>query len=169
MVSNVSGAMYDPQLMIDKLKTTFLDNFIKSYDKNDSKKFDKEIKSLLDAADKDNSGSLSKAELSSLKATDDSEQSKEVRNLIKNFDDYDENKDGELSVTELKGALKKFRKQFSQQDIAKMAREMEEFNNSQNPLQITAGNLSNSLMKKLISNYKIDSSSVLESFLSIEA
>lgn len=172
MVSGINnGTTYNPQLMLRQIKDTFLKNFAASYDKVDrekEKELETKIKLLVKDADKDNDSKLSLDELSSLDTSDSLERTLFVHNLINSFGSFDKNNDNELSMKELKDALKQFEKQFSQQDIAKMAKENEGFNNSENPFQLTSGNLSNSLAKKLLSNYKINDSSVSEPFLSAE-
>lgn len=172
MVSGINNdTAYNPQLMLRQIKDTFLKNFTASYDKIDhekEKELDKKINLLVNDADTDKDGKLSLDELSSLDTSDNPERAKLVHNLINSFDNYDKNNDNELSVKELKEAFNQLEKQFSQQDIAKMYKENEEFNNSKNPFQIAAGDLSNSLAKKLISNYKTNDPSILKSFLNTE-
>lgn len=146
----------DSKALIKKLQDTLLDNLAASYDKTDSKsakKIDNEVKSLMSTADKDKSGGLSLKELSSIDTKDDPDQAKIVHDLIGNFKTYDKDGDGQLSMTEMKDALKGLRKQFSMQDIAKMAQENNDFSTSESFVGNVQSNLSSSLVEKMINNY----------------
>lgn len=167
--SNAAGDSSNKAL-IKQLQDTLLDNLAASYDKTDSKsakKIDNEVKSLMSEADKDKSGGLSLKELSSIDTTNDSDQAKVVHDLISNFKTYDKDGDGQLSATEMKDALKGLKKQFSMQDIAKMAQENNDFSTSGSFVGNVQGNLSNSLAEKLISNYQSGDLSSSASSLSV--
>lgn len=151
MVTSVSSGAIDASQLV-KLS---MKNFAASFDKTDKdaeKKIEEKVKGLISAADKDNNGTLSKDELSSLDVKDNPDLAKAVNTLINGFDSYDTNHDNELSAGELKDAFKKLRKEFSLQDVAKMAKEMEEFNNSQSSA-VSTSNFSSALSEKIINNY----------------
>lgn len=159
------------QSLIKQLKDKLLDNLAASYDKTDSnasKKIEKEVKSLMSAADKDKSGGLSLKELSSVDTTNDSDLAKDVHDLISSFKTYDKDGDGQLSINEMEDALKGLRKQFSLQDIAKIAKENDDFSASGNFIENVPSNFSNSLAEKLISNYQSGDLSSSASSLSVE-
>lgn len=148
------------------VKETFLKKYTDSYAKTDdksSKELDKEIKSLMSSADNDKSGGLSRDELASIDTKGSAEKDEVVKDLIKNFQVYDTNNDNELSPSELKNALKKLNKQFSEQDIAKIAQENKKHNNSNYSL----GCFSNIPEQNLLSLYQGNDSSLLESSLNI--
>lgn len=162
---NASGDDYF-KVTAETVKDAFLKRYAESYGKTDeksSKDIDKEIKSLMSTADSDKSGGLSLDELSSMDTKDSADEDKVVKDLIKNFNTYDTNKDGELSPSELKKALKKLNKQFSEQDIARIAKENKEFCNSDNSL----GSFSNIPAQNLLSTYQGNDSTLLESSLDI--
>lgn len=155
MMLSINSDPMDAAQMISQIKKTFLKNFTESYNKTDTEKekqLDNKIKSLMEIADKDKSGGLSKDELSSINNKDNPDQANLVRDLLNGFGTYDINNDNELSVKELKEALKKLNKEYSQQDIAKMAKENKEFSNSKNFTALTS-NFSSALADKLINNY----------------
>lgn len=155
MVLSINSDSMDAGQMISQMKKIFLKNFTESYNKTDTEKekqLDNKIKSLMETADKDKSGGLSKEELSSIDTKDNPDQENLVRDLLNGFGTYDTNNDNELSVKELKEALKKLNKQYSQQDIAKMAKENEEFKNSEK-YAVSSSNFSSALADKIINNY----------------
>lgn len=161
MVTSVSSGAIDASSLV-KLS---MKNFAASFDKTDKdaeKKIEEKVKSLISAADKDKNGALSKEELSSLDIKDNPDLAKTVNTLINGFDSYDTNHDNELSAGELKDAFKKLRKEFSMQDIAKMAKEMEEFRNSQSST-VSTTNFSSALSEKIINNYSDNASFSLSS------
>lgn len=152
MVLGISTGSTDALQMISQMRTTFLKNFAESYNKTDSdkeKKINNEVKSLMESADKDKSGGLSVEELSSIDTKNNPDLAKDIRDLINGFDSYDTNHDNQLSVKELKDALKTLKKEFSLQDVAKMAKENEEFMNS----GLSPTSFSSSMAEKLISSY----------------
>lgn len=169
-VASDSGESSDNAALIKKLQQKLLDNLAESYDKTDSKsakKIDNEVKSLMSAADKDKSGGLSLDELSSVDTTNDPDLAKDVHNLINGFKTYDKDGDGQLSLTEMKDALKGLKKQFSMQDIAKIAQENNDFSTKGSFIGNVQGNFPNSLAEKLISNYQGGDLSSLESSMSV--
>lgn len=165
MVASINAGTADNIALMSQIKKTLLKNFADSFDKTDKnaeKKINEQIKSLISSADKDNNGTLSKDELSSIDTKDNPDLAKTVNSLINGFDSYDTNHDNELSADELKDAFKKLNKEFSQQDVAKMAKEMEEFRNSQ-AFAVSTSNFSSALSEKIINNYGNSSSFSLSS------
>lgn len=159
MVSSINIGSTDAFQMISQIQKLFVKNFADSYDKTDKdaeKKINEQVKSLIEEADTDKSGTLSKDELSALDTKNNPDQAKLVNELINGFDGYDTNHDDQLSVKELKDALMKLDKEFSLQDMAKMARENEEFKYS----ELSPISFSSSMADKLISNYDGGSSSL---------
>lgn len=141
--------------MASQLQSLLLKNFAASFDKEDKdaeKKIGEKVKALIAEADKDNSGTLSKDELSKLDTKGNPDLAKTVSNLINGFDTYDTNHDNELSAGELKDAFKKLNKEFSMQDVAKMAKEYAESKDS-DKYAVTSGNFSSALADKLINGY----------------
>ncbi len=116
------------------------------------KKIQEKAKALISSADKDNCGSLSKEELSAVDTKNNPDLAKTVNTLINSFDNYDTNHDKELSAGELKDAFKKLNKEFSMQDIAKMAKEYAESKGSEK-YAVSTGNFSSALADKLINGY----------------
>lgn len=151
MVASVGTEAIDATQLIQ----LSLKNFISSFDKSDKdfeKKVEEKVKGLISSADKDKSGSLSKEELSAIDTKDNPELAKAVNSLINGFATYDTNHDNELSAGELKDAFKKLNKEFSMQDIAKMAKEHEDFKNFDKFAALTS-NLSSALADKLVKGY----------------
>lgn len=151
MVASVGTEAIDASQLIQ----LSLKNFISSFDKSDKdfeKKIEEKVKGLISSADKDKNGSLSKDELSAINTKDNPELAKAVNSLINGFATYDSNNDKELSAGELKDAFKKLNKEFSLQDIAKIAKEHEEFKNSEKFANF-ASHFVSSMADKLISGY----------------
>lgn len=151
MVASVTNGAIDASQLIQ----LSIKNFAASFDKEDKdfeKKITEKAKALIASADKDNSGTLSKEELSALDTKNNPDLAKTVNTLINSFDTYDTNHDGELSAGELKDAFKKLNKEFSMQDVAKMAKEYAESKDS-DKYAVSSGNFSSTLADKLINGY----------------
>ena len=104
------------------LFTMLLENFTNSYDDTHEDDNKEMVKDLMEKADTDGNGSLSKDELASLKLQQGSNEAKFVNELVASFHSFDTNNDGELSIEEMQEAIKK--KRFSQQELAEMAEDM---------------------------------------------
>ena len=117
-----------------------LQNFIEKFDKtvkSDEEAKQKEmIKELISAADTDNSGALSKDELSKVDLGDNKNLENFKNDLISNFDNYDKNKDGELSIDEMQETLKK--KEFSIKELSEMAEAFKQNSKKEQPSISTA-------------------------------
>jgi len=151
---NTSGAA---QTTAKDILDTYIESFTASYDKTDDSKETNETKEMLkelsSSADTDASGGLSRKELLSIDTSDNAKEAKIVNTLIGKFTTLDKNKDGELSLSEMQDILKQ--KQFSQQELAAIARKADEASN-------TSDN-SSSLTQKLLDNYTNSYSSKSES------
>lgn len=171
--SSADSDTSDNKTLIKKLQDKLLENLAESYDKTDArldKKINEQANSLIKEGDKDKSGGLSLKELYSIDTKDDADKANTVKYLIGNFKAFDKNGDDQLTITEVKNALKKLsklKKQFSMQDIAKMARESNDFSASGSSIGNGQSNLSNSLAEKLISKYQSGDLSSLESSMSV--
>lgn len=171
--SSADGDADDNKTLIKKLQDKLLENLAESYDKTDARldrKINEQATSLIKEGDKDKSGGLSLKELCSIDTKDDSDKANAVKYLIGNFKAFDKNGDDQLTITEVKNALKKLSKldkQFSMQDIAKMAQENNDFSASGSAIGNGQSNLPNSLAEKLISNYQSGDLSSLESSMSV--
>lgn len=162
MVANIATEAIDASQLLQ----LSLKNFAASFDKSDKdfeKKIEEKVKGLISSADKDKNGSLSKDELSAIDTKDNPELAKTVSKLISGFSAFDTNHDNELSAGELKDAFKKLNKEFSMQDIAKMAKEHEEFKNSGKFAALTS-NLTSALADKLVKGYDSIKSLATSSF-----
>lgn len=100
--TNSTGSIKD---MVEKLFDKVLESMSDGIDKLSSTDSANMADSLTKSADKDNNNSLSASELSSIDTSNDSEKADIVSNLIKNFNKYDTNGDGQLSQSELKAAM----------------------------------------------------------------
>lgn len=112
----------------------------------------------LSSADTDGKTGLSINELSSIDTGNDSGRANFINDLVKNFDSYDADGDGQLSHSEIKAAISQH---FSQQTAAASD------NNSLNGFGSTLGSLSSSFIQKMISNYQGSNLSNIASSLSI--
>lgn len=136
--------------LIDKQKENFFKSFDKSSEENEKKKKEfKRVASMLMAnADKDKNG-LSKQELLDFDTSKlSSDDVKIVNNIISNFDNYDTNHDGLLSLNELQKPLPN--KEFSLQELGAIAKSMSsEKDQDENSLL----NMSSSFTEKILANY----------------
>ena len=117
-----------------------LQNFIEKFDKTAKSNKEAEqkemIKELISAADTDNSGGLSKDELSKVDLGDNKNLENFKNDLLSSFDNYDKNKDGELSIDEMQEAIKK--KDFSIKELSEMAEAFKQNSKKEQPSISTA-------------------------------
>lgn len=150
--------------LIAKLMESFVESFTATFSKDNTKAADdasKTANSLESTADTDKSGGLSLDELSTAVKGSSSGQAGLINDFIKNFDSYDVNGDGQLSISEMTEAIPK--KQFSQQELAAMSDSLKGANN----LGSSLGSLSGSFVQKLLNNYQNVSASGLTSSVSV--
>lgn len=100
--TNSMGSIKD---MIENVFDKALESMSEGLDKLSSADSANMADSLTKSADKDNNNSLSASELSSIDTSKDSDKADLVSRLIKNFNKYDTNGDGQLSQSELKAAM----------------------------------------------------------------
>lgn len=150
--------------LMQDLIDSFLKSFSDSFSKDNSKAMNdasNAAKSVLNSADVNGNAGVSLDELSSMVKNSDSKPSDFVSNLMKNFDSYDTNRDGQLSLNEMTDSIPK--KQFSQQELASMS------DKSQSAYNIGSliGNLSGVFVQKLLNNYQNGGLSNLTSSLRV--
>ena len=146
----------DAKSLIEKLLKQLLEAFTEGFEKSassDSSQSSDAISSLASNADKNSSGGVSVDELSSIDTAKDSKAAGFINDLVNNFKSYDTDGDGQLSVNELKDAIKQT--QFSQQDLADVLNSYKDDKNYTGmTFSETLGNVSGSFLGKLISAYK---------------
>lgn len=145
----------------------YLKKYSESYDTNlesaDSEDKKKMIKSLISEADKNGDEELSKEELSSIDISQDKDKSDFVQALMSQFDTLDKNKDGLLSIDEMKDVVLK--KQFSQKEMEEMAKGL----GSNADAQGTSKNNYSTLEGAILNHYKKENFDELSSSISISA
>lgn len=144
--------------IVDKLKEAFLRNFLQGFEKEDETKKSEDAASLSKSADTDGSKGLSVDELASVKPEEGTKKSEVVDDLIKNFNQYDTNKDGELSQLEIE-ALSSKQTQSSANSDGK--------SNFAESVGGTLGNVSSAFVQKLLASYNNGSLSNLTSSLNV--
>lgn len=170
MNTQTSSNTEDAASLLEAMQKKLLNDFAKSYDKTgskDCKDVDEKAKSIIAKADTDNSGAVSLKELASIDTSNDPEAAKVVHDLIGKFKLYDKDGNGELGLDELKEALKTQEKQFSQQDIAKMAKQCNYLNSIELAQEGSIDAIPSSSVEKQINTYKNDPLKANESLLNI--
>lgn len=150
--------------LMDKILKSFLESFSDTFSKDNKGKSDEDaqkVKSLVGAADKDGNGSLSLDELSSVDTSQNPQQASFVKDLIKNFDTYDKNADGQLSIDEMKAAIPK--KPFSLQELSAMS----DLSSKSEELANSLGSISGAFARNALSSYQNGGLSNLKSTLSM--
>ena len=133
---------------------SILDSFLASFIENFNDDSSDTISDLAESADTDNNKGLSLGELSSLDSGNNSKESKLVNDLITNFDNYDSDRDGLLSETEMQAAVDS---DYAITDLNSGARKLGE----------VFADISSSFAEKLISSYQTGGSSSWSSALSM--
>lgn len=150
--------------LVENLLEALMQQFSESFDSNNESASDKDIDSLAASADTDGDGAVSLGELSSLNTGKDSQKAGLVNDLVKNFDNYDTDADGELSKIELENAIPK--QKYSAQELSAMAETLSNTEGSSvKNILASFSSLSGSFASKLLSNYGSDALSALSSIM----
>lgn len=141
--------------VIEQIMAKLIDNFAKSYSKTEDQSDEEKakeaaIKDIISKADTDKDGSVSKAELSAYAKTDEGTGNKILNQLLTSFDSLDTNKDGKLSLDEMKKLLN--RKEFSMQEMKAINDEFNNPDKNDSALGSTGKSLP-ILAQKIIDNY----------------
>lgn len=155
---NQNNSPESEESIIDKLKEAFLRNFLQGFEKEDETKKSEEAASLSKSADTDGSKGLSIGELASVKPEEGTKKSEFVEDLVKNFTQYDSNKDGELSQLEIEALSSK-----QTQNTANV----DDKSNLAENIGGTLGSMSSVFVQKLLASYNNGGLSNLTSSLNV--